>query len=99
MSRYLNKPQQRILQVIRALSGNEVTGIAPTAIVRDVGCDKSMVTRDLDNLRHAGYAEQVPATGNWRLTPSFVQFAVRMQLAVGRAEHELESTRNRFTRS
>lgn len=95
---YTNDGQQRILKLITVLAGNEVDGLAPGQIARLQGCNASTVTRDLDNLRSAGYAEQVPTSGNWRLSPQLVQIAIKFQLALGQAEERLIQTRSRFTR-
>lgn len=99
MSDYTNEGQQRILKLLTLLAGNEVDGLAPGQIAKLQGCSPSVATKDLANLRTAGYAEQVPTSGHWRLSPQIVQIAVRFQLALGQAEERLISTRSRFTRS
>ncbi|MBE7419859.1 MAG: IclR family transcriptional regulator [Ideonella sp.] len=98
MSDYTHEGQQRILKLLGVLAGNEIDGLAPGEIARLQGCSASLVTRDLANLREAGYAEQVPHNQHWRLSPQLVQIAVRLQIALGRAEHQLAETRSRFTR-
>lgn len=95
---YTHEGQQRILKLILVLAGNEVEGLGHAEIVKLQSCTASSVTRDLENLRTAGFAEQVPHSGKWRLSPQLVQIAVRMQLALGQAEERLEQTRSRFTR-
>lgn len=95
---YTNESQQRILRLVTLLAGNEVDGLAPGQIARLQDCSASNVTRDLDNLRTAGYAEQLPGSGNWRLSPQIVQIAIKFQLALGQAEERLIQTRGRFTR-
>lgn len=98
-SAYTCEPQQRLLRLLTLLAGNEITGLAPGEIARLQGCSASVVTRDLANLAEAGYAEKVPDTGLWRLAPQIVQIAVRMQIALGRAEDRLAETVQRFTRN
>ena len=68
-SKYLNSSQQRILGLLRCLAGNEIEGLAPGDIAKLNGCSAPDVTRDLDNLKHAGLAEQLPTTGRYRLGP------------------------------
>lgn len=99
MSDYTNEGQQRILRLVKLLAGNEITGLAPADIARQQGCSAPIVTRDLDNLRTAGFAEQVPETQRWRLAPEVVQIATRHMAALDRAEQSLAATRNRFSRT
>lgn len=98
MADYTNAGQQRILKVIKTLAGHEITGVAPATLARDVGCSAACVTRDMDNLRTAGLAEQVPETGRWRLGPAIVQIALKHMSALDRAEKRLDEVRNRYSR-
>jgi DNA-binding IclR family transcriptional regulator len=96
---YTHDGQQRILKLVLLLAGNEITGLTPSEISRQQGCSPSMVTRDLDNLQTAGFAELVPETMRWRLAPQVVQIALKHMQALDRAEARLAETRNRFSRS
>lgn len=98
-SAYTNEGQQRILGLVTLLAGHEITGISPSDIGRQQGCSASAVTRDLQNLLQAGFAEQVPETGRWRLAPQVVQIAIRHMAALDRAQARLDETRNRFSRT
>lgn len=95
--RYISESQQRILALILTLAGNEVEGLTPGDIARLASCPASSVTRDLANLKHIGWAEQLP-TGRWRLGPEIVQIAMRHMAALDRAQRRLDETRNRFSR-
>lgn len=99
MSDYTHEGQQRLLKLVMLLAGNEITGLAPSDIARQQQCSASCVTRDLANLQEAGWAEQVPETSRWRLSPQIVQIALRHMAALDRAEQRLAETRNRFSRS
>jgi DNA-binding IclR family transcriptional regulator len=96
---YTVEAQQRILRLALLLAGHEITGLAPAQIARDMGCNASMVTRDLANLHAAGWAEEVPETGRWRLSPTPVQMALRHMAAIDRAEARVAEVRNRFSRT
>mgnify|MGYP001329477413 CR=1 FL=1 len=96
---YTNEAQQRLLRLVLALAGHEVHGLAPSQIAAAVGCSASMVTRDLRNLRDAGWAEQVPETGHWRLGPAPVQVAMRHMAALDKAENRLGEIRQRYSRA
>lgn len=96
---YTHEGQQRVLRLINLLAGNEITGLAPADIARQQGCSASMVTRDLDNLRTAGFAEQVPETQRWRLAPHVVQIAIHHLAALERSEQRLTEIKNRYSRT
>jgi len=93
---YSNEAQLRILKLTLLLAGHEITGMAPADIAREQGCSASMVTRDMANLVEAGYAEQVPETGRWRLAPQVVQIAVRHMVALDRAAQRMDEVRQRY---
>lgn len=98
-SRYLSDSQQRLLQLILLLAGNEIEGLAPSDIAKQLATSASNVTRDLANLRHVGWAECLPTTGRWRLGPQIVQIAMRHLTALDRAERRLSEIKNRFSRT
>lgn len=96
---YTHEGQQRVLRLVLLLAGHEITGLAPAEIAKQQDCNASAVTRDLANLAEAGFAEQVPETGRWRLAPQVVQIALRHMAALDRADQRLAETRNRFSRA
>ncbi|MCM2480187.1 IclR family transcriptional regulator [Serpentinimonas maccroryi] len=96
---YTNAAQQRLLQVVLALFGDTVQGMAPIVLARGVGCSAAVITRDLDNLRSAGLAERDEITGLWRLTPRLPQQAVKVFSSIERAQRQVDEARNRFTRN
>lgn len=96
---YTNEGQQRILKLVMLLAGHEVNGITPSQIAVNQGCSASLVTRDLANLQTAGFAEQVPDTGYWRLAPPMVQISIRHGTALTRAQARLDEVQQRFSRS
>lgn len=97
-STYIHDGQQRLLRLITALAGHEITGIAPSDLARETNTTASTITRDLANLKEAGYAELVPETGRWRLSPHIVQISMRHMVVLDRARERLEEIRRRFTR-
>lgn len=96
---YTNAAQQRILKLVLVLFGDVATGYKPAALAKALGCNPSVITRDLDNLRTAGVAEYDEATCNWRLTELFPQQADRVWLAMGRAGRNLDDQRNNIART
>ena len=97
MSKYLSDAQQRVLKTLDVLFGHEVHGLAPTQISKLVGTSPSNTTRDLANLREAGFAEQVADTDNWRITPRLGQRALAILHTIDREAKRIEEVRNRFT--
>lgn len=97
--KYSCEPQQRLLRLIRNLAGHEIDGLAPGEIAKLNECAPAQVTRDLANLKQFGWAEQIAATGRWRLGPQIVQIATRHMTALDRAQRRLDETANRYSRS
>lgn len=95
---YTNDAQQRLLRLVNLLAGHELAGLAPSEIARAVNCSAPVVTRDLDNLRTAGWAEQTPGE-RWRLSPHVVQISIRHAAALNQARKTFEDTVQRFSRS
>lgn len=96
-TRYINAAQQRVLQMLMRLAGNEIEGIAPTELALALRTSASNVTRDLANLREAGMAEPLES-GRWRLTPRVVQISLAASASFGKAQDRLDEARQRFSR-
>ena len=96
---YTNAAQQRILRLVLVLFGDVATGYKPAALAKALGCNASVITRDLDNLRTAGIAERDEVTGHWRLTPRLGQKAIALLASIDRAERRVVEARQRFTRT
>ncbi|URX63276.1 ArsR family transcriptional regulator [Luteibacter anthropi] len=92
---YINAAQQRVLKLLGLLCGNEVHGLAPGEIAQALRTSPSNVTRDLANLREAGFAEPLD-NGRWRVTPRMGQFALRILSALDDAGRRVEEVRRRF---
>ena len=95
---YTNAAQQRLLQLVNLLAGNELAGLAPSQIARDLDCNASVVTRDLDNLRTPGWAELTPKGDRWRLTPHVIQISLRYATALNAGAQQWRDTQQRFGR-
>ncbi|MDH2233083.1 MarR family transcriptional regulator [Delftia tsuruhatensis] len=96
---YTNAAQQRILQLIGLLAGHELQGLAPSELAKGMNVTASTITRDLDNLRSAGWAEQTPQAGRWRLSPQVVQISLRHAAAIRAGEQTLQDVVQRFSRT
>ncbi|CAM3351327.1 winged helix-turn-helix domain-containing protein [Paracidovorax anthurii] len=95
---YTNAAQQRLLQLIDLLAGHELQGLAPAEIAKALNVSASVVTRDLDNLRTAGWAEQTPQ-GRWRLAPHVIEISERYAAGVRASVQGLLDTTQRYGQS
>lgn len=93
---YTNAAQQRLLQLVDLLAGHELQGLEPGAIAKALGCTAPVTTRDLDNLRTAGWAEQTPLGGRWRLTPHVIQHGLRYSAALQAKAQDLRDLEQRY---
>ena len=96
--KYTNEAQQRILRVVMLLGEDVVVGLAPTQIAKSLSVPASYVTRDLENLRTAGWAIQHEETGRWLLGAKPGALGVKVLSSIDRATRKVEEARNRFTR-
>lgn len=89
--------QQRLLKVIMALAGHEVDGLAPSQLSKGLNVPAANITRDLRNLRLAGWAEKTEL-GRWKLSPKLVQIATAYSSNLQRSRRKLDEVENRYTR-
>jgi DNA-binding IclR family transcriptional regulator len=97
MSDYTVEAQQRILRLVMTLAGNEVHGLTNSAVAKLQGCSPSQATRDLQNLLAAGFAEHVPDTNGWRLSPMVIRMSVAHATALDKADRRLDEIKTRFS--
>lgn len=96
---YTNDAQQRLLKVVMLLGEDVITGLAPAQIAKALNVPAPYVTRDLDNLRTAGWAIQQEETGRWLLGSKAGALGVKVMSSIDRAERKVAEARNRFTRN
>lgn len=96
---YTNDAQQRLMKTVMLLGEDVVTGFAPAQIAKSLGVPASYVTRDLDNLKTAGWAVQQEDTGRWLLGAKAGALGVKVMASIDRAGRKVDEARNRFTRS
>lgn len=99
MSDYRNAAQERGYDVLLALAGREFTGLAPGEIAHGLQVSASSVTRDLRVLQAKGLAEQITATGRWRLGPKLVQIGLAYAHAAEREARNLHDITQRYSRT
>lgn len=98
-AKYTNDAQQRLLQVVMLLGEDVYQGTAPAQIAKTLNIPASYVTRDLENLKTAGWAVQVPESGRWLLGAKAGALGVKVLASLERAERKVAEARNRYTRT
>lgn len=97
---YSNAAQERALNVLRALAGHEVTGIAPGELSKGLGVSASNITRDLRVLHKMGFAEPHPRDPKrWRLGPKLVQIALAHKAHLESMRNDLVEVEQRYSRN
>jgi DNA-binding IclR family transcriptional regulator len=97
--KYTNDAQQRLLKVVMLLGEDVVMGLAPAQIAKALDVPASYVTRDLDNLRTAGWAIQQQETGRWLLGSKAGALGVKVLSSLDRATRKVDEAKSRFTRN
>lgn len=95
--KYTNAGQQRVLNVVRILAGNEFDGLSLTSIAKAMNEATPVIKRDLENLKTAGFGEQDERTGHWRLGPKLIQIALAHLDHVNRTESRMQELKNRYS--
>lgn len=98
-AKYTNEAQQRLLRVVMLLGEDVVVGLAPAQIAKALNVPASYVTRDLENLKTAGWAIQQEETGRWLLGAKPGSLGVKVLASIDRAQRKVDEARNRFTRN
>lgn len=93
---YTNATQQRLLQLVDLLAGHELQGLLPGEIAKALAVGASTVTRDLDNLRTAGWAELTPKGDRWRLSPHVIQHSLRYATALDAGRQQWRDVQQRY---
>ena len=96
---YTNAAQQRLLQLIDLMAGHELQGLTPGEIAKALAVNGSTVTRDLDNLRTAGWAELTPKGDRGRLTPHVIQISLRYATALNAGAQQWRDVQQRYGRA
>jgi DNA-binding IclR family transcriptional regulator len=103
---YHCESQQRGLAVMLALAGHEFDGVSLTEIAtalaqrsgKPASSYKNNVFRDLQNLKAAGLAEQLPDSERWRLGPKMPQIAQAYTRNLARISGRFEELQQRYSR-
>ena len=84
------------LRVRERLMDHFAEGASPTELSHATGITASSMTRILATLRKAGFAEQIPETGRWRLSHRIARKGVHISQSLVRARDRLEESITRI---
>ena len=99
MSNYTNEAQQRLLRIVLALAGKEWEGIKPNDLAKSLGVTAATITRDLANLKEAGWVETIDGLTAVRLTPRVGQISTTVQDGLNRVHRRLDEFQQRYSRT
>lgn len=103
---YHCESQQRGYAVMLVLPGHEFDGVSLTEIAaalaqragKPTASFKNNVFRDLQNLKAAGLAEQLPDSDLWRLGPKLPQIAQAYTRNIDRIRSRFDELQQRYSR-
>ena len=86
----------KVLSVLDVLLRNFAHGFSPTELVRETGFGASDITRYVNTLEMAGFAERIQETGRIRPSHRMAQFAIQIMNSLDAAEQRLDESRRRL---
>jgi DNA-binding IclR family transcriptional regulator len=90
---------ERLLQLIEALSSCAVDGISNKALAESLGFTPQDVSRGMPALINKGWARKDPETGHFHPTPRMGQIFGRILADISKAETRIADIKHNFTRS
>ncbi len=94
-----NKSAAKVLAVLDVLSNNFFHGYASSELAQATGYSASDITRYVNTLVNAGFAERIPETGRIRPSVRFANKSIQIMNALNQAESQVEQLKNRINRS
>ena len=96
----MSASQLRLIAVIEALAGHEVSGLTLTEIARAAGgITASTVLRDLETLETVGWARRIAASKRWTLGGRTLQILNQFHAGLASAESRVAEVRANYTRT
>lgn len=90
------KSASKVLKVLDVLLRNFAHGFSSTELVKETGFSASDITRYVQTLEQAGFAERIPETQRIRPSMRHAQYAVQIQQSLGEASRRIEESRSRL---
>lgn len=93
-----NTPTMKVLNVLDALAGYAVNGVANVVLAEQLGMTTSTVSRAMQVLVDKGWARKNEVTGHYHPTPRMGQVFGRVLMDIARAEQALADVKQNFAR-
>jgi DNA-binding IclR family transcriptional regulator len=90
------KSALKVLAVLDVLFRNFAHGFSSGELAKETGFSASDITRYVQTLKNAGFAELIPETQRIRPSVRHAQYAVQVQQSLGEASRRIDETRNRL---
>ena len=90
------KSAGKVLAVLDVLLRNFAHGFSPGELVKETGYSGSDITRYVNTLIEANYAERIPETGRIRASHRFAKSAEQIMRSLDAAEAKIQQSRRRI---
>lgn len=91
-----SKSAAKVLAVLDVLLRNFAHGFSPSELVQATGFSGSDITRYVQTLEQAGYAERIPENNRIRVGIRVAKSAVQIMQSLESAENRLQETKARL---
>ena len=86
----------KVLEVLNVLLRNFAHGFSPKELIEATGYSGTDITRYVNTLETAGFAERIQETGRIRPSHAHARAAVQIMNSLGEAERRLTESKNRL---
>ncbi|MGP8438119.1 helix-turn-helix domain-containing protein [Paraburkholderia fungorum] len=93
-----HSPTMKVLNVLDALAGYTVNGVANTVLAKQLGMTQSAITRAMQVLIDKGWARKDETTDRFHPTPRMGRVFGRVLTDIARAERALIDVKHNFSR-
>lgn len=90
------KSAVKVLQVLDVLLRNFAHGFSPKELIEATGFSGTDITRYVNTLEQAGFAERIQETGRIRPSHRHARYAVQILQSLESAQNRLTEARNRL---
>lgn len=91
-----NKGATKVLAVLDVLLRNFAHGFSPNELAKETGFSGSDITRYVNTLEQAGYAERIPETNRIRPSHKLAQKAIQIIQSLEQAHAKLNESKARL---
>lgn len=92
----MNTSSIKVFKVLDVLFRNFASGYTPSDLAKATDIDSPTITRIVNTLVEAGYAERTADTGRIRLSMNVARKAIQIMQSIESAEQRLQETKHRL---